>query len=206
MARTIVFAGYTTAGYDVFSMPYPAVGGVGVGVDAERVDLQRTPVAPERVAPVDPERGDLQGAASYNPLATLAPTSWTPIVENDGVTFRLGGLVSGTDVLGYHAYPRGRSWLVSTTTDAPVPSRALPDWQVYYEYDRWRPRSTPLDRSRRRLPSVRPRRRAPRPIRRFARRAWKAASSTRSSTRARATSARHRSCAHTAISRCPTAR
>jgi hypothetical protein len=145
--RTIVFAGYTTAGYDVFSIPYPRV-----NVDPARNNLHqpenRGANLPEPPTP-DDRRSTLSAAplagppppssTRYNPLATLAPTSWTPLISNDGVTTRLGGLVSGVDVLGYHSYSARASWLVSTTTDAPVPSRALPDWQVFYEYDRWRP-------------------------------------------------------------------
>jgi Tol biopolymer transport system component len=150
--RTIVFAGYTTAGYDLFSMPYPRADSETVehlrGVDPQRGDVQQRRDAQQTVDTHGEERQanasassvPAPSAATYNPLATLAPTSWTPTVVNDGVAIRLGGVVSGVDVLGYHTYSAQASWLVATSTDAPVPSRALPDWQVYYEYDRWRPR------------------------------------------------------------------
>jgi hypothetical protein len=76
---------------------------------------------------------------SYNPLKTMAPTSWTPVIENDGETVRLGGSVSGIDVLGYHGYSASASWLVTSTTNAPRPAPAVPDWELYYQYDRFRP-------------------------------------------------------------------
>jgi hypothetical protein len=61
-------------------------------------------------------------------------------VSNDGETLRLGASTTGVDVLGYHGYAASASWLVSSTTNAPLPNRAAPDWQLYYEYGRWRPK------------------------------------------------------------------
>src|SRR5260370_15957221 len=81
--KTIVFVGYTTDGYDVFTMPYPD------SVDPQRVDPQ-----PLRQATAQPprqgtaHRATLSGspalpAFDYFPLATLRPTSWTPVVAID---------------------------------------------------------------------------------------------------------------------------
>jgi hypothetical protein len=131
--RTIAFAGYATAGYDVFTMPYPTSADGSTGQQPFETSGAPGAASDAGTAP------QTVPSASYNPLATLAPTSWTPLISNDGVSLRLGGLVSGADVLGYHAFAARATWLVSTTTDAPLPSQAAPDWQITYVYDRWRP-------------------------------------------------------------------
>ena len=147
--QTIVFVGYTTDGYDLFSMPYPParVAETRVGPD----DLTAVVGAAPRVGPdptvavgTDPRVGpDANATGSpagpYNPLDTLKPTSWTPVVETGGSQVRMGASISGFDVLGYHAYAATATWLVSGPAGAPTPSAARPDWQLYYLYDRWRP-------------------------------------------------------------------
>jgi hypothetical protein len=162
--RTIVFAGYTTDGYDVFTMPYPEeTTATAPIVDPERVDLQ----LPRRGDPQPPRRATLsrlrsleverasgarrsaEGAKAagspnlptfdYSPLATLKPTSWTPIVETGSDQVRVGAAVGGADVLGYHAYAATATWLLSSPSGAPTPNAASPDWEAYYAYDRWRP-------------------------------------------------------------------
>jgi len=132
---TIVFAGYTASGYDLFTMPYPR----DLAAREPFSDLNLVP-ASQRHDGADAADAANLPSTDYSPIGTLLPTSWTPVIDNDGVTIRVGGAVSGTDVLGYHLYSARASWLVSTTTNAPLPGRTTPDWQVYYEYDRWRPR------------------------------------------------------------------
>jgi hypothetical protein len=126
--KTIVFVGYTTDGYDLFSMPYPA--GTDGGVQAF------SPAVSGTSPPADLM---VRTTTDYSPLDTLAPTSWTPIVETGGAQVRVGAGVSGYDVLGYHAYAASATWLVSSPNGAPRPAAATPDWQAYYLYDRWRP-------------------------------------------------------------------
>jgi len=133
--HTIVFVGYTTGGYDLFSMPYRTGGD----------DVARTPFdAASSDAPLNrsdqalPDGTDLR-AGSYNPLHTLKPTSWTPVVETGNGQVRVGAGITGADVLGYHAYAATATWLVSAPDGATTPNGASPDWQVYYVYDRWRP-------------------------------------------------------------------
>jgi hypothetical protein len=75
----------------------------------------------------------------YSPLATLKPTSWSPIVETGGDQVRVGAAVGGVDVLGYHAYVATATWMVSSPDAAPAPNAATPDWLGYYAYRRWRP-------------------------------------------------------------------
>ena len=128
--KTIVFVGYTTGGYDLFSMPYPEGGpDARVGPD----DAFAPAADPGGVVGTDPH------VRPYKPLDTLKPTSWTPVVETAGDQVRVGAGISGYDVLGYHAYAATATWLVSSPAGAPTPGTAIPDWQAYYLYDRWRP-------------------------------------------------------------------
>src|SRR5262249_46741503 len=78
-------------------------------------------------------------ARVYNPITTLAPTSWAPVIFSDADQLRIGAAVNGVDVLGYHTYVLNTTWLVSSPLGAPPPNRASPDWTVSYTYDRWRP-------------------------------------------------------------------
>ncbi len=126
--KTIVFVGYTTEGYDLFSMPYPpAASGV---------------VQAFRPADIQPPTSDpkVRTTTEYSPLGTLKPTSWSPVVETRADQVRLGVSVAGYDVLGYHAYAATATWLVSSPSGAATPNTASPDWQLFYVYDRWRPR------------------------------------------------------------------
>lgn len=136
--QTIVFVGYTTDGDDLFSMPYPRPS------SAETAELARPPTAPAPPGagqtPSGTDRDPPRPTTDYSPLGTLRPTSWSPIIETAGEQVRLGGAASGFDVLGYHAYAASATWLVSSPEGAPTPGGASPDWQVYYTYDRWRPR------------------------------------------------------------------
>jgi hypothetical protein len=134
--RTIVFAGYTPQGYDVFSMPYPEnvrlrSPEIGASVGEARRRVSRAPAARSEPGVVP--------TTDYSPLATLAPTSWSPVIESDGETVRVGAAIAGVDVLGYHRYAATASWLVSTPENAITPAPSRPDWQIYYAYDRWRP-------------------------------------------------------------------
>jgi hypothetical protein len=132
--RTLAFVGYTTEGFDLFVMPYPASArstteGAGNAIDARdqtypQADLPSAPSLPERV---------------YNPLGTLRPTSWSPTIEGDRHQLRVGFATGGTDVLGYHAYNASASWLATSPSSAVTPDDATPDWQASYAYARWRP-------------------------------------------------------------------
>jgi hypothetical protein len=78
-------------------------------------------------------------SALYNPAHTLRPTSWSPIIEGDSHQLRLGLATSGFDVLGYHGYAVSATWLATSPAGAPTPNGAVPDWDVFYQYARWRP-------------------------------------------------------------------
>lgn len=131
--RTIVFVGYTTAGYDLFAMPFPADAS-GWDERPPTMSIETAVLAPPARAPQATVRGQ-----TYSPLPTLKPTSWAPIVESDGDQVRIGAATDGSDVLGYHGYSVAASWLAASTSEAPSPDRAVPDWFVSYAYDRWRP-------------------------------------------------------------------
>ena len=131
---TIAFAGYTADGYDLFTMPYPAAPAEVVRQSAQ---LGGGPTAGDPWIPA--EHAPPSHSVGYNPLDTLKPTSWTPVVETGGDQIRVGAGIGGYDVLGYHAYAATATWLVAKPDGAPSPAAATPDWQLYYVYDRWRP-------------------------------------------------------------------
>jgi len=127
--RTIVFVGYTTSGYDLFSMPYPVAPAPARTLVAPAAESSATPVSMQVSSP----------STSYSPLGTLRPTSWSPEIAADSDQVRLGAAVFGSDVLGYHWYAASATWLVASPSDAPTPAGAAPDWFVSYAYNRWRP-------------------------------------------------------------------
>jgi hypothetical protein len=99
---TIVFVGYTVDGFDLFTTPYPAATATPVG------PIFRSGATPAGDTPVD-ARAE---ARAYNPLSTLKPTWWTPVIEADNDQLRLGAGTGGRDVLGYHAYAASATWAV----------------------------------------------------------------------------------------------
>jgi len=144
--KTIVFVGYTPDGFDLFSMPYPlsspaSVGAAPVGAAPAGVEPAR-PLSFDESSLRAEQAPPLQASATsvpYSPLPTLRPTSWSPVVEGDNTQLRVGAAVGGYDVLGYHFYSASATWLASGPSDAPRPNAAVPDWQISYFYDRWRP-------------------------------------------------------------------
>jgi len=128
--RTLAFAGYTVDGYDIFTMPYPQ--NVGAPFQGARI------VRPESADLRQPDAGG-PPTRDYNPLPTLVPTSWSPVIAGGVDETRIGAEVTGIDVLGYHSYALDAAWLVELPGGVAVPNRALPDWHASYAYDRWRP-------------------------------------------------------------------
>jgi len=127
--KTIVFVGYTVDGFDLYTMAYPersaefGIRNSELGIRAAHSEFQIPDSKFEE----------------YSPWPTLRPTSWTPIVEADSTQVRIGASTSIFDVLRYHTYTASATWLASGPDDAPRPSAATPDWNIYYAYDRWRP-------------------------------------------------------------------
>jgi hypothetical protein len=119
--RTLVFAGYTPDGYDLFSVPLDAVRWRPIDSATEtaaRTSNELTPLP----APAT--------AGSYSPWRTIAPRFWTPTLESDEEEIVVGAATGGADALGRHVYAAEAGWTTA---------RGRPDWQVAYAYDRWRP-------------------------------------------------------------------
>jgi hypothetical protein len=133
---TIVFVGYTDAGFDLFETAYRPV-------TSQLVTSRLVVPATSRLATTSGlETSGLvtvPTSRDYSPWRTLTPTSWFPLIATDSAQLRAGAIVNGIDVLGYHSYSASATWLVSGPADAMRPPSAAPDWQLTYVYDRWRP-------------------------------------------------------------------
>jgi hypothetical protein len=118
--RDLVFVGYTTAGYDLFSVSLATARWRSV-----------TPAVVPAFRPAQPAgRTATTTATPYRPWRTLLPQFWMPIVESAGGEFSAGAATGGGDALGRHAYGGSATWTTS---------RTRPDWSFSYAYDRWWP-------------------------------------------------------------------
>jgi Tol biopolymer transport system component/phenylpyruvate tautomerase PptA (4-oxalocrotonate tautomerase family) len=147
----LAFIGYTTGGYDVFTMDLtsarwtPAEVHIRLKPDATTDPVRLKPDAttdPVRLKPdatTDPVRlkpdttiggSTTSTVRAYAPWRTLAPTFWTPSIESDDEELVVGAATGAADVLGRQGYAAQAGW---------SSSRARPDWRVAYAYDRWRP-------------------------------------------------------------------
>ena len=131
---TVVFVGYRSDGFDLYTIPYPGAGGAQPVAFAAGSGDAATPIAASRDDDIAPPV-----SRAYSPWPTLAPTSWEPVIAADGDQVRAGVSTGGFDVLGYHAYAAWATWLLSGPTHAELPARSAPDWQLSYAYARWRP-------------------------------------------------------------------
>jgi surface antigen Omp85-like protein/WD40 repeat protein len=127
--KMMVFAGYTTEGIELFSLPYP-----DPGVESEPPLRPAATTAGRRVI----TQGGPYTTTAYSPLPTLKPTSWSPVIDNPNDQIRVGASVFGSDVLGYHFYWATATWLASQPAGSVAPAPAVPDWQLAYLYNRWR--------------------------------------------------------------------
>ncbi len=120
--KTILFVGYTTDGYDLFSVPTEAAAWSPLDLAAASVDSSASKLSPsiDATAPAD---------SVYRPWRTLLPQFWMPVVESDGGEVAAGVATGGSDALGRHGYGATVAWS----------SRARPDWSIVYAYDRWWP-------------------------------------------------------------------
>jgi hypothetical protein len=115
--RTLVYVGYTTDGYDLFTM----------GLEAARWSPVERGAAPS-VPPIAP--ATVAADRVYGPWATLAPRFWTPTVSSDNGETVAGAAIGGADALARHTYQADVEW---------ASARARPDWHLAYVYDRWWP-------------------------------------------------------------------
>lgn len=117
--RRLIFVGYTAQGYDLYALDL---------TDTDWTSLEpASSSAPLRTAPAPENVPDT--ARQYSPWPTLLPTFWTPTLESDGDELVVGAATGSADALGRHAYGIEGGWS----------TRAVPDWQIAYAYDRWRP-------------------------------------------------------------------
>jgi len=128
--RTIAFVGYTTDGFDVFTMPYPA----NPRPVTNPSPASEPPAANESAEPDDEPLGE-----EYSPWSTIWPRYWAPIVTLDGDQVRAGGSTSGHDVLRYHGFNASITWLIDVEGRNPRPVPSATDWNVTYAYSRWTP-------------------------------------------------------------------
>jgi hypothetical protein len=143
--KTIVFAGYTVEGSDLFTLPYPPAQQAAAGSDTQAAPLEgvtaegsREAARADHRARPGSERAPSREPSPYHPWPTLKPTSWSPIIAGDSSQIRAGAGLAAYDVLQYHAYVVSATWLVSGPSHG-GPAGATPDWQIYYAYGRWRP-------------------------------------------------------------------
>lgn len=129
--QLLAFAGYTDVGFALFTAPYlPGTSRLpAVSSGSSAVPRATTPVADSPVS----------RSSGYSPLGTIAPTSWSPVVFDAGDGLRAGGLVTGSDVLGRHAYSVDASMAVQARAVSRAPRRAALDWSASYAYTRWVP-------------------------------------------------------------------
>jgi hypothetical protein len=131
--QTIVFVGYTPDGFDLFRMPYRVDDAMTVDAGAGGKNSDRaadpTPAAPAIESP--------EAARPYSPWRTLAPTSWSPVIDSSGRALRVGGGFAASDVLGYHRYAALASWIVAQPDGTPSLRATSPDASASYAYTRW---------------------------------------------------------------------
>ena len=118
----LTYVGYTPDGYDLFSIPTASSAWKTVDFIAANANTN--------TSAREPQNAQAPQTHPYNPLRTLLPSFWTPIVATDAGETLIGAGTAMTDALGRHAYLVDAAW----TTN-----RARPDWNVSYAYDRWRP-------------------------------------------------------------------
>ena len=117
--RSLIYVGYTADGFDLFSIPL--------------TNAQWSPVSAATASgsTQSPESTELQlPSRTYSPRRTIRPYFWTPTFESDEGEFVVGAATGSLDVLARHAYGVEAGWTTS---------RARPDWQIAYAYDRFRP-------------------------------------------------------------------
>jgi dipeptidyl aminopeptidase/acylaminoacyl peptidase len=146
--RSLVFVGYTTAGYDLFTMPVDPAQWTMIPDAATPVSGVVSPArgagtasnAPRESEP-DPDMLDGPGRslARYTPWGTLLPRSWLPAAELVGDDINIGGTTFGGDVLGRHAYSVSFLFPVRQSAQRLALQAARPEWFVSYAYDRWKP-------------------------------------------------------------------
>ncbi|OFW03504.1 MAG: hypothetical protein A3H96_19865 [Acidobacteria bacterium RIFCSPLOWO2_02_FULL_67_36] len=119
--RTLVFVGYSADGYDLYSIPFDTAAWTEVARGSTtQEDATASALTADTASPT----------RTYAPWTTLAPRFWVPIVDSSNGETSAGAATGGSDALGRHSYSTFVEW---------SGTRARPDWQVAYAYDRWWP-------------------------------------------------------------------
>ncbi|MFN7134121.1 MAG: BamA/TamA family outer membrane protein, partial [Myxococcales bacterium] len=105
--RLLTFVGYSSRGYDVHTMPFEPER----WRDAPAVDL-------DRPKPVQRGERQLYAVEPYDPLDTLAPQYWLPVLENDPLGPSVGVTTGGADVVGRHSWSAQASLGVASLAPA----------------------------------------------------------------------------------------
>jgi hypothetical protein len=96
--KTIGAVFFRADGYRVGAAPFRSA---DVAADSGGLGIVRVAGAPS----LGPVTRDTSGISSYSPWASLRPRYWLPLVEESlGRGYRLGGMTSGQDLVGRHAY------------------------------------------------------------------------------------------------------
>jgi hypothetical protein len=114
--------------------PYTDTDFCGGGASAF-APLRRTRRSLERRRSAPPATGE---ARTYRPWSTLVPHGWLPLMDHRDGRWRLGAVVSGTDVLGRHALAADATWALNEgAVGSELAPRGRPDWAASYAYQRW---------------------------------------------------------------------
>lgn len=119
----LVFAGYSSSGFDLYALPFDAAtftAAPSVTFAADTATASPTATAASARLPSRP----------YSPWDTLVPRFWIPYIETDGDDTVLGAGTAGFDALGRHSYTVTAGWAVP---------RQSADVQMDYTYSRWWP-------------------------------------------------------------------
>jgi hypothetical protein len=101
---TLTFVGYTTDGYDVFSVASDPATWTSVAFENQLNPNQPNPNQPT------PEHLAKNPAQPYAPIRTLPPTYWSPVIRTDAGETLFGAGTSMSDALGRHTYSADASW------------------------------------------------------------------------------------------------
>lgn len=135
--RSVAFVGYTVDGYDVFMFALSDRASLEKGrEDFSGASSLGHPA--DSSSSATPSAADAHYAPAYDPLPTLAPRAWLPVLEVEDDQLHVGAATTGTDALGYHAWGTAITWPVVRPGEfSSFPRRA--DARFAYAYDRWRP-------------------------------------------------------------------
>lgn len=109
--RTIVFVGYSRAGFDLATLPFDP------STWLDPLPAPPVPALATAETPTEASLPDPIPARPYSAWPTVAPTFWLPLVSSDAAGPIYGAFTGGTDVLLRHAWTAEGWW--SAKADRP---------------------------------------------------------------------------------------